>query len=41
MGMIDEKAKLPKIAARSGRRKGSPNRGWKVMIEHDIAKTDN
>jgi hypothetical protein len=41
MGIIDEKARLPKMAARSGRRKGSLNRGWNVTIEHAIANADS
>jgi hypothetical protein len=40
-GMIDEKARLPKVAARSGRRNGLLNRGWNVTIEHATAKADN
>jgi hypothetical protein len=39
--MIDENARLPKVAARSGRRKGSLNRGCNVTIEHAMANADN
>jgi len=41
IGMIEEKARLPKVTARSGRRKGSLNRGWNVTIEHATANADN
>ena len=41
IGMMDEKARLPKVAARKGRMKGSLNRGWKVRIEHAVANADS
>lgn len=36
-GIIDEKARLPNVAALSGRRNGSLKRGWNVNTEHAIA----
>jgi hypothetical protein len=34
-------ARLPKVAARTGRRYGSQNRGWKVDMEHVTASTES
>jgi len=43
MGISEDNARLPNVAARRGRRKGSLalNRGWKVEIEHVVAKADD
>jgi hypothetical protein len=40
-GTMVKIARLPKVAARTGRRYGSRNRGWKVANEHITAKTDD
>lgn len=40
-GTVVKMARLPNVAALSGRRKGARKRGWKVDIEQRIDNTDN